>query len=85
METIFDWATVAVFAGIAVLFLQRSIGPPRKKDGMIRYVPPVLLCAVANWLGNEGHAIWATVLVILAIGYTILILKPGSSLPDIDS
>ena len=29
METVYDWVTVAIFAGLIVLFLQRSVGPER--------------------------------------------------------
>jgi hypothetical protein len=27
MKTVFDWLTVAIFAGLAVVYLQRSAGP----------------------------------------------------------
>lgn len=77
MQTIFDWMTVAVFAAVTVLFLQRSIGPARADDSVLRYVPPVMMCAVANWLGNAGRGGWASFLIMAAVVYFLLILRPG--------
>ncbi|HZV58308.1 MAG TPA: hypothetical protein VFF89_11600 [Sphingobium sp.] len=82
METAYDWLTLALFAGIIVLFLQRSSmeNPP---DRMIDYLPPALGCAVANQAGNYGiekdslllHAT-AVVLILGVIAYVWLVLKP---------
>jgi len=54
MQTIYDWVTVAFFAGLVVLLLQRSIGPEESQDSMYHYIAPALGCAVTNWLGNNG-------------------------------
>lgn len=75
METIYDWVTVAIFAGLVVLFLQRSTAE-EPSDRLIDYLPPALGCAVANWLGNNGYPLFA-VLAIAAVGaYTWYVLKP---------
>lgn len=75
METIYDWVTVAIFAGLVVLFLQRSTAE-EPSDRLIDYLPPALGCAVANWLGNNGYPVPA-VLAIAAVGaYTWYVLKP---------
>ncbi len=75
METIYDWVTVAIFAGLVVLFLQRSTAE-EPSDRLIDYLPPALGCAVANWLGNNGYPLFA-VLAIVAVGaYTWYVLKP---------
>ena len=76
MESFFDWAAVAIFAAIAVVFLQRSVGPARAGDGMVRYLPPVLMCAGANWLGNNGQGGWGVALLVAAILYFIFVLRP---------
>ncbi len=75
METVYDWVTLALFAGIIVLFLQRSSmdNPP---DRMIDYLPPAIGCALANYAGNEGYPVIAWLLVAAVIGYVMLILKP---------
>jgi hypothetical protein len=82
METVYDWLSLAIFAGIIVLFLQRSSmeNPP---DRMIDYLPPALGCAIANQAGNYGlehdsilmHAV-GVVLLIGVVAYVWLVLKP---------
>ena len=52
MQTIYDWVTVALFAGIIVLFLQRSVGPVR--DSMWPYLVASVACAVVNQIGNHA-------------------------------
>ncbi len=76
METIFDWVTMLVFAGLVVLFLQRStLDEPI--DTIWHYMPPSVACAAANYAGNEGYPIIAF-LILIAIGaYGIFILKVG--------
>jgi uncharacterized membrane protein YkvA (DUF1232 family) len=75
METVYDWVTLALFAGIIVLFLQRSSmdNPP---DRMIDYLPPAIGCALANYAGNEGYPLVAWPLIAAVIGYVVLVLKP---------
>jgi hypothetical protein len=52
METPYDWATILVFAGLIVLFLQRSQGEER--DHLWQYLVAALGCALTNYLGNEA-------------------------------
>jgi hypothetical protein len=54
LSTVYDWVTVAIFAGLVVLFLQRStgLGPPR--DSMLHYLVASAGCAVANYFGNKA-------------------------------
>ncbi|MEY2883804.1 MAG: hypothetical protein RL490_1528 [Pseudomonadota bacterium] len=52
METPYDWSTIIVFAGLIVLFLQRSQGEPR--DHLWQYLVAALGCAVTNYIGNEA-------------------------------
>jgi hypothetical protein len=52
METPYDWATVIVFAGLIVLFLQRSQGVAR--DHLWQYLVAAVGCAVTNYVGNEA-------------------------------
>ena len=82
METAYDWLTLALFAGIIVLFLQRSSmeNPP---DRMIDYLPPALGCALANYAGNKGlehnnlllHGVAGALVIGVAV-YVWLVLKP---------
>ena len=87
METAYDWLSLAVFAGIIVLFLQRSSmdNPP---DRMIDYLPPAIGCAIANQAGNYGvkndslamHAVGVGLLIAVVV-YVVLVLKPNFKQP----
>ncbi|AKH42808.1 hypothetical protein FHS61_000581 [Altererythrobacter atlanticus] len=78
MSTVFDWLSVLIFCGLAILYLQRSIAPPSRQDRVIAYLPPALGCAAGNYLGNEGYD-WAAYALLAATGaYIIVILKPIS-------
>lgn len=83
METAYDWLSLALFAGIIVLFLQRSSmeNPP---DRMIDYLPPALGCAIANQIGNYGMEndsilghLGAVALLGGVVVYVIKVLKPN--------
>ena len=81
METIYDWTTIIVFAGLIVLFLQRSQGVPR--DHLWQYLVAAIGCAATNFLGNEAIKNESTVyhLAAVALGLSTLafiwfILKP---------
>lgn len=75
METIYDWATVAAFAGLVVLFLQRSTAET-PTDSIWQYLSPAVGCAVGNWLGNEGNDLLAILVLLLSAVYILLVLKP---------
>ena len=76
METIYDWVTVAVFAGLIVLFLQRSSGETEPKDSIWQYLLASVGCAVANYLGNHDQQILAVVVLAATIGFIWFALKP---------
>ncbi len=88
MQTIFDLVTMALFAGLVVLFLQRST-TPEPRDHMYQYAPPAIGCAVANYFGNQGEkldnqglVVMAWVLVACVIGYVFYVLKPFTRTPQ---
>lgn len=76
METIYDWLTLGSFAGLVVLFLQRSTSEGEAADGVLHYMPPAIGCAVTNYLGNEGHDILAIAAFIAVWAYIVIVLKP---------
>jgi hypothetical protein len=77
METIYDWVSLAIFAGLIVLFLQRSTGDGREKDvSLLYYLGAGLACAVADYLGNHGQHIIAIALLVATLTFVILYLKP---------
>ena len=81
METAYDWTTIIVFAGLIVLFLQRSQGAPR--DHLWQYLVAAIGCAGTNFLGNEAlkqssamYHIAAIALGIATLGFIWFILQP---------
>jgi hypothetical protein len=76
METAFDWISVALFAGLALLYLQRSTGEPVPGDRIVAYLPPAAACALGNWLGNEGYGAAGALMLAAVPVYAMLVLRP---------
>jgi ABC-type Na+ efflux pump permease subunit len=75
VQTVYDWLTVGLFAGLVVLFLQRSMAPEDARDQAVHYIPPALGCAFANYLGNKGMDVPAILVLILSGAYAAYFLK----------
>lgn len=60
METLFDFLAVALFVAAAATFFHRLGGedPP-----LAPYMLIALVCAVSNWLGNNGGGVGAVLLM----------------------
>jgi len=78
MRTVYDWVTVAIFAGLVVLFLQRSTAEeqPREHDSLLLYLGAALGCAVANYVGNKGLDLIAVPLIVATILFILYYLRP---------
>jgi hypothetical protein len=83
MQTIYDWVTVAILAGLIVVFLQRSVGEGEPQDSILSYLPPALGCAVSNYFGNEGleqgivaYQLLAAAGIAAVLAYTYYVIKP---------
>ena len=77
METIFDWVSLAIFAGLIVLFLQRSTGEHAEKDAsLLYYLGAGIGCAVANYFGNHEQPVIAVALIVATVAFIIYYLKP---------
>jgi uncharacterized membrane protein YjjP (DUF1212 family) len=76
MQTIYDWVTVALFGGLAVLFLDRSVGRRVPGDHVLAYLPAAAGCAVANVLGNQGRHAAAIAVIAATIAYILWRLRP---------
>ena len=64
MVTIFDWVSIILFSGIAVLYLQRS-AQPEPSDKVWHYIAPAVGCAAVNYSGNHGEPEIAAALIRL--------------------
>lgn len=80
MQTPYDWLTIALFAGLIVIFLQRSTGQEEPRDSLLSYFPPAVGCAVSNYLGNEGYDLLAIAGLIAVVAYTHFVIKPFKGL-----
>jgi hypothetical protein len=77
METVYDWVTLAIFAGLVVLFLQRSTADQSQKDAsLFYYLGAGVGCAAANYFGNHGQDAAAILLIVAALAVIFFILKP---------
>ena len=78
MQTVYDWVTVAIFAGLVVLFVQRSTSDdqPGEHDSLLLYLGAALGCAVANYLGNKGLHLIAVPLIAATILFILYYLRP---------
>jgi hypothetical protein len=75
VKTVYDFVTVGLFAGLVILFLQRSTAP-EPQDHMYQYLPPAVGCALANWLGNQEQHALAVGVILASIAYVVVVLKP---------
>lgn len=68
METLYDLMAVTLFIATAGIFFYRyrSENPP-----LGPYMLISLVCAVANWLGNNGGGVGAVLLLIAASFYLL--------------
>jgi hypothetical protein len=77
LHTIYDWVTVAVFAGLIVLFLQRSM-QDEPNDKLWHYLVASTGCALTNWLGNppqEKHVL-AVLCLVAVLAFIYFFIKP---------
>ena len=77
METVYDWVSLGIFAGLVVLFLQRSTSDPAEKDvSLLYYLGAGIGCAVADYAGNHGQDILGILLLTATVAFILFYLKP---------
>lgn len=79
METPYDWITVGIFAGLIVLFMQRSTTESASDDvddPLWMYLAAGAGCAVSNYLGNEGQHVLAVLAILATLAFVFHFLKP---------
>jgi len=73
----YDWISLAIFAGLVVLFLQRSTSEHEGKDAsLLYYLAAGIGCAVADYFGNHGQDIIAILLLVATVAFIVVCLKP---------
>ena len=82
MDTIYDWISLAIFAGLVVLFLQRSTSEHEGKDvSLLFYLAAGVGCAAADYFGNHGQYVVAVLLLIATVVFIAVYLKPFKLTP----
>lgn len=75
LSTIYDWLTVAIFAGLIVLFLQRSM-QDAPTDKLWHYLVASAGCAITNYFGNEGSHLIAIAAIIATGAFVVYFIRP---------
>lgn len=81
MKTIFDLISVSLFAGLAILYLQRSAAHDEDAIPLWRYGVAAIGCAVADVLGNNGYDIPAYAMFVFVVLFALAMLKPFQQRP----
>lgn len=77
METPYDWITIGIFAGLIVLFMQRSTSDNDDvSDPLWMYLAAGAGCAVSNYIGNEGQHLLAILAIAATLAFVFHFLKP---------
>jgi hypothetical protein len=78
MSTVFDYLTMAIFAGLIVLYLKRSSDghDEPQHDQIWQYFVAAVGCAVANYVGNHGYPIIAVALIVATMMFIVYALRP---------
>ena len=76
MKSIYDIVSMIMFAGVALLFLQRSAASEPDPAPLWRYGVAAAGCAAGDVLGNNDQAIVAVAVLIATGVFSILMLKP---------
>lgn len=81
MHTIYDFVTLGIFAGLIVLFLQRSMDEAPPGDALWQYLVAAVGLAVTNYCGNHELVPLAIVALIATIGFILWVLRPFPQFP----
>ena len=73
---VYDFLSLGIFAGLIVLFLQRSIEPGAFKDHLWQYLVAACGCAVFNYLGNNGYTVAAVLMIVATLAFIYYVLHP---------
>jgi len=74
VTTLFDYATVACFLGMAGAFFTLTARQPRT---LLHLMLVGIAFAVANQLGNAGYNLLGSILIIAGIGYAVIVIRQG--------
>ena len=77
VKSVYDIVSLAIFAGLIVLFLQRSTAANDEGDAsLLHYLAAGIGCGLSNYLGNKGNDILAIGSLIVTVAFIMHFLKP---------
>ncbi len=76
MKTIYDLMSMIAFAGLAILYLQRSASSSPDPVALWKYAVAALGCVLADYFGDHGM-VAASIATFVALAlFSIAMLKP---------
>ena len=83
METVYDWVSVFLFAGLIVMFVHRATSEDDEEaaQSVAPYLVAGIGCAIGNYFGNEGLAALAVLILGATILYIVYYLRPFPGWP----
>lgn len=77
MSSIYDWVSLAIFAGLVLLFLQRATSEQAEDDvSLFYYLGAAVGCATGDYLGNHDQGLMGALVLAATIGFILYFLKP---------
>ncbi len=76
MKSIYDVVSMIMFAGVALLFLQRSAASEPDPVPLWRYGVAAAGCAAGDIMGNNNLHIAAVATLIATVAFGVTMLKP---------
>jgi hypothetical protein len=77
VQSVYDWVSLAIFAGLVVLFLQRSTSDsPQKDASLLFYLAAGVGCAIADHFGNQGQDLIAILILAGTLAFIFYFLRP---------
>lgn len=77
MSSIYDWVSLAIFAGLVVLFLQRATADRAEEDvSLFYYLGAAVGCGAGDYLGNHDQSLLAILVLAATVGFILFYLKP---------
>jgi len=76
MHSRYDWLSLAIFVGLSLLFLHRSLDEARQGDHPIKYIPAAFGCIATDFVGNAEQSFLAWLIAAVTVGYIVWVLKP---------
>jgi hypothetical protein len=74
MATVFDVITVTAFVGLVIAYFRFS---DREIRTLLYFGLAAVAFAVANQVGNAGHLLLATALIVAGTGFAAFVLRPA--------